>query len=345
MEPNELFNLIKALQLEHLRQTLFSDQEGIHKQLDLLKLFASHEDISRIEATDDLRRSVAYVLVDYEKTHRVKQELESSLNSALRLAVVQEDTVLVDVILQAGADMFAVLEGQTIYDFIMGNASQPVKDLVDKYFPGVWSAVESENISELRRLVNNWCSTDIYQEGVHLVDLALRGGHEPIIRLVTGVFWTMKLIRAVMAGNRGAVKELLDNQLKELQLDFRNMSENGAPILHFVIERGDFEMAKLLIDHGCRLFTLMRLKGDPSIEIPVLFTTLIEPTTKAALLEALLPKGKNKQEELLYRMLYQARFYFMVESSCFNPLSFHHFLTGKDSTRDSDRIWPKSRSL
>ena len=63
-------------------------------------------------------------------------------------------------------------------------------------------------------------------------------GNEPIIRLVTGVYTTMKLIRAIMAGNHRAVGELLSSNLKDLHLDFRNMSDEGAPLLYYVI--GEF---------------------------------------------------------------------------------------------------------
>lgn len=312
MEPDELLKLINSLDVTELREVLFTDLTGQHKDLDLLRHFSGSSDIVRLEPTDTIRRLITYVLVDYEKTHRQQKEIADSLDESLLLTLTTNDAIVADVLLQAGANMFALTVNEegikmTIYDRIMGSSNSCIKDLVDKYFPGIWSAVETENIEELRRLVNNWCSTDIFRGSDHLIDVALRGGHEPIIRLVSGVFWTMKLIRAVLAGNVRAVKELVTTQLKELNLDFRNMSEEGAPILYFTIKRNDIEITRLLVEAGAKLFTLFRLREDTSVEIPVFFSAIIDSELAPPMLEALLPKDYPKQDELLYRMLYRGR--------------------------------------
>lgn len=260
MDTDHILPLLQKLEWRKVRQILNNDADGSYKHLDLLKYFASNEAVYRDKSDSDTRWLIAYTLVDYECTHQGKYEIEHVLDDALRLAIESNDEVVCDVVLQAGANLFAAFEAGveqneeiqepsssfTIYDRIMTGDNDDIKALVDKYFPGVWSAVKSENIGELRRLVNNWCSTDIYQNGVHLTDLALSTGHEPIIRLVTGVCATMKLIRAIKAGNANAVGHLLENNLKDLHLDFRNMSDEGAPLLYYVIEREEVTFRKVL---------------------------------------------------------------------------------------------------
>lgn len=63
----------------------------------------------------------------------------------------------------------------------------------------------------------------------------------------------------------------------------------------------------MLVEAGCRIFTIMRLKSDPSIELPVFFAAILNRNLRPDLLEALLPRGKPKQDELLYRLLYQGK--------------------------------------
>lgn len=63
----------------------------------------------------------------------------------------------------------------------------------------------------------------------------------------------------------------------------------------------------MLVESGCRIFTIMRLKSDPRIELPVFFAAILNSSLRPELLEALLPKGKLKQDELLYRLLYQGK--------------------------------------
>ncbi|KAI1292840.1 hypothetical protein HDE_06808 [Halotydeus destructor] len=309
MEPNELYKLLIRLDITEARKILFNDEAGKFKSLDMLKFFSSHQDIDRTAPTSDQRRLIAYALVEYEYIHCNEVEIEKSLNSSLRLAMVADDAIVCDVLLQAGADMFAMVDGteDTIYDTIMASDQDAIKELVDKYFPGVWSTVEAENISDLRRLVNNWCSTDIFKGGVHLNEKALETGHEAVIRLVTGVHYTMKLIRSILAGNKMAVRSLIDDHLKELHLDFRNMSQAGAPILYYLIQREEVDITRMMVDAGSKLFTMMRLETDASIELPVFFAALMKPDLQPDLLDALVSKSNQRHQELMYRMMFNGK--------------------------------------
>ncbi|KAG7172241.1 Ankyrin repeat and protein kinase domain-containing protein 1-like 1, partial [Homarus americanus] len=104
------------------------------------------------------------------------------------------------------------------------------------YWPGLWRAVASENISKVRQLVNSWCRVDLHRGGMSLRELAVSTGNETIISLLLSIQPSMCLVHHSLAGNVSAVRELLESPArKKINVDIRKLSERGAPLLFFLI--------------------------------------------------------------------------------------------------------------
>ena len=52
----------------------------------------------------------------------------------------------------------------------------------------------------------------------------------------------------------------------------------------------------------------MRTGSDTVAEIPVFFVAIIDPKMPPEMFEALLPKNKARQDEILYRMLFKVKY-------------------------------------
>ncbi|XP_042894754.1 uncharacterized protein [Parasteatoda tepidariorum] len=222
-------------------------------------------------------RDIIYMLIDSGFNI---EELDEKGNTCLFYAVKNNHSLLCDVLLQCGANMWANTE------------------------PGVWKAVEWENIYQVRKLVNLWCRTDLYQDGVSLKNIALKTGHEEIISLILGIFETMKIIHHILAQNIKAVSELLEKCHNKIRLDLRKMSDRGAPILYYLIKSGDVGAIELFIKYGCHLYTIMQ--DDIGFDMPVLFSAL-KPRISPEVIRALLPPDKPYQEEMLFKILYRGK--------------------------------------
>ena len=53
--------------------------------------------------------------------------------------------------------------------------------------PGIWRAVDSDDVCTVRRLINQWCNINIVQNGMTILQLAFSKGTENIIRVVSGI--------------------------------------------------------------------------------------------------------------------------------------------------------------
>ncbi|CAN7991089.1 unnamed protein product, partial [Ixodes hexagonus] len=181
--------------------------------------------------------------------------------------------------------------------------SAMVQGVLNKFKPGLCNAIRQCSIADVRRIINMWCRTEVLQkDGPSLKELALDSGHEDIITLVLGVEPSMRLVHHVLARKVEKVKEILCAERNNLNLDFRNMSDQGAPILYYAIANRDAEIVRLLIMAGCHIFTLMR--DCDNHEIPVIFSALA-PDTSPDMADALMPDNLSGQRELLRRLLYK----------------------------------------
>ncbi|XP_054720079.1 uncharacterized protein LOC129229737 [Uloborus diversus] len=227
-------------------------------------------------------------------------------NNCLFYAVQNRNPELCTVLLQCGADIWEATEfGTTIYDYVMcTETSKEVKDAFEKYYPGLWRAVESENIYQVRKLINLWCRTDLCKQEFTLRNLAFQTGNEEIINLILGIFESMKMVYYILARNIQSVRQLFQECPKTLRLDLRKMSDKGAPILFYLIQQKNLEAIELFIQHGCKIHTVMQ--DDCGHDMPVIFSA-IRPGVPVVIIEALLPENKTHLLEMLHKILYKGK--------------------------------------
>ncbi|GFS43253.1 ankyrin repeat protein [Trichonephila inaurata madagascariensis] len=251
-------------------------------------------------------------------------------NTCLFYAVKKENIFICNILLQCGADMWAKTESFlilhvvdqlsflfhhvnlfaivcfniSIYEYASHLQSNELKEVFQKFSPGLWKAVEREDIYQVRRLINLWCRTDLVKNGTLLKDVALGTGNEEIISLILGIFDTMKLIYHIFAKNIKAISSLLETNRQRIRLDLRKMSDRGAPIIYYLIQSEDIAVIELFIKHGCQLYTIMQ--DDFGYDMPVLYSAL-KAGTPVSVIEALLPHNKPHQEEMLYKILYRGQ--------------------------------------
>ncbi|GIY78078.1 hypothetical protein CEXT_566142 [Caerostris extrusa] len=233
------------------------------------------------------------------------EELDEAGNPCILYAAKNEDTFICDILLQCGADMWATTKFYiSVYEYVNNFSSFEMKEVFQKYCPGLWKAVECENIYQVRRLINLWCRTNLSKNGVMLKDIALNTGNEEIISLILGIFDSMKLVYHIFAKNTKAVSNLLETKRQRVRLDLRKMSDKGAPIMYYLIQSEDVDVIELFIKYGCQLYTIMQ--DDFGCDMPVLFSAL-KPGKSVSVIEALLPPDKQHQEEMLFKILYQGQ--------------------------------------
>lgn len=169
-------------------------------------------------------------------------QTDTSGQTPLHYAVKRGDAELCEVLLQCGADMFIMRNGQAIYEDVLhelrkghcsvrsksqgyrtiqcendnfapnddniGVCQSETSDCVDEssfvvpnaeevfkifqiYKPGLWQAVATESVTDVRKLVNLWCKTDLVKDGKTLRELAVETGNEAIITLIISIMPTM----------------------------------------------------------------------------------------------------------------------------------------------------------
>ncbi|XP_040076508.1 uncharacterized protein LOC120848588 [Ixodes scapularis] len=109
-------------------------------------------------------------------------------------------------------------------------------------------------------------------------------------------FYVQRLVHLVLARKAENVKEIHNAEQNSLNLDFRNMSDHGAPILYCATANRDAEIDRPLIMAGCHIFTLRR--DCDNREIPVMFSALAPDMSP-------MPDNLSGQRELHRRLLYK----------------------------------------
>ncbi|XP_049528804.1 uncharacterized protein LOC119435830 isoform X3 [Dermacentor silvarum] len=239
------------------------------------------------------RRDIIYMLSD----EGLRPDLRDSMGrTPMHYAIQNSDPHLFKILLQCSPN-----PPDDICDDMMPALLQEV---LDKFKPGLCNAIQQHCITDVRRLVNMWCRTDAFTNGCNLKELALESGHEEIISLILGVEPSMRLVHHVLARNVEKVRKLLCMERMNLNLDLRNMSDHGAPILYYAIANKDTDIVRLLVSAGCHIFTLMRDVDNQ--EIPVLFSALAMDMSPE-MANALLPKDFPSQRAVIRRLLYKSR--------------------------------------
>ena len=365
-EVISLVKELKLPELRRRLFPLDSPSPSCFKSLNLLSSLPDIIELPvEVDDTLDLVRDTTYAVIGYERLHRdVKEFLEIIYLSLIR-AARKKHLVMVDVMLHSlGGNVLHLIQGEyspdckedetnfdedqslvesgcetlfaadkneeTLFDILM-TISQEVpglEEIVSKYFPGVWNAVETGNIGQLRRLINYWCYIDVYDSTgeISLIELAHETGNEQVIRLVTGAHYTLKLVHFVFSGDVYSMATLLAEYSDQIQLDFKHMTDYGAPILYYVIQSNEVEMAKLLTRYGCKIYSHMRIEsgsksnddGD-EFEVPVFHSALVNPNLNPLMMRALLfPFDEEdsyesnwihevRMQDLLYRMTFQGK--------------------------------------
>ncbi|XP_076034383.1 uncharacterized protein LOC143021055 isoform X2 [Oratosquilla oratoria] len=173
------------------------------------------------------------------------------------------------------------------------------------YRPGLWQAVATQNIQQVRRLINSWCWVGLTQADQTLSQLSAKMGNEAIASLLLSIQPSMQLVQHVLAGNVEAVRDLLSSPLrKKINVDIRKLSERGASLLYFAICSGDPELVRELRKHGSSIYSHM-LDQD-QVDAPVVFTAL-NSWTSADVIAALLPVADSNESMILERLWYRGR--------------------------------------
>ncbi|KAK4319826.1 hypothetical protein Pmani_009273 [Petrolisthes manimaculis] len=173
------------------------------------------------------------------------------------------------------------------------------------YWPGLWRAVATQDISKVRQLVNSWCRVELVKGGVSLRELAASTGNEAIISLLVTILPSMSLVHHTLAGNALAVRELLESPArKKINIDIRKLSERGAPLLFFPIRAGHVQVVRELRRHGASLYTQML--DDDMVDVPVIFSAL-EPWMEPDVVKSLLPASNSREARLLERVWHRGK--------------------------------------
>lgn len=333
----ELLYCINHLILDKVRQILQKDDSnGSFIRLNLLSnAISEDETFSADSITESRRKELFFVLVDYERTFRSSDaEFGRRIHESLVHAARMKDVAALDVLLFSGCDLFhEVNEKETVYDVMMQDpTSDRIREVSDKYFPGIWNAVKTQDVVETKRLINLWCSCDTPSASLDgqsfpsLPSLARSTGNDIIIKLIDVTFHTLQLIHAVFAGNEYKVKKLLSCHRKSIQLDYRQFHPLGPSILYHAIRNNSIQIVDSLVKNGSKIYSLMLHPDDPSLgEVPILYAAISNPNLDIQMLQALLPGKDEEESKILHLMLFEvidflfSLFLFFFLSLCFSP--------------------------
>lgn len=332
---NELLYCINHLILDKVRQILQKDDSnGSFIRLNLLSNAISEDETFFADSiTESRRKELFFVLVDYERTFRSSDaEFGRRIHDSLVHAARMKDVPALDVLFFSGCDLFhEVNERETVYDVMMQHSTcDRIREVSDKYFPGIWNAVRTQDVEETKRLINLWCSCDTPSaslDGQSLSSLARSTGNDIIIKLIDVPFYTLQLIHAVFAGNECKVKKLLSRHRKSIQLDYRQSHPLGPPILYHAIRTNSTQIVHSLVKNGSKIHSLMLHPNDPSLgQVPILYAALSNPDLDIQMLRALLPGKDEEESKILHLMLFEVSdFSFFSFSASFHIFNFHCF--------------------
>ncbi|GAB1597567.1 AlphaAlpha-latrotoxin-Lh1a, partial [Argonauta hians] len=215
------------------------------------------------------------------------------------------DANFIEALLRCNADVYAVNQaGINVLDELSSKKStlqNNVKEVFEKYMPGMWNAVENDDLMSVRRLVNQWCRTDIEKNGKTLVQLAIERGIENMDRLVSEINPSMDLAHGVLADDIILVSEIIESK-KPMNMNFRNGGDQGATPIYYALCNNNFKITDLLIAHGARLDTTLS-DGD-EFDIPLLFAVLMKCSTShisPELIRKIIPNKPENLSKLFYR--------------------------------------------
>lgn len=224
-------------------------------------------------------------------------------NTAFHQYLYKADFLHPDVVesfLRCNADVFVRnKDGRSVVDKLRQNSlPKNITNVCLRYLPGLWNAVETDDISTVRKLVNQWCKVDIYKEGKSLLQLALDKGTEDVIRIISGIKVSVALAHGVLAGDVQYVKRMTGGQEK-YNVNFRNMGDRNATPLYYAACQNFTDLITFLPTLGARTDLCMTYR---EFDIPIYFSIMMEyPVVNAHTLEILLPKKPFSVDQMYYK--------------------------------------------
>ncbi|WAR12641.1 hypothetical protein MAR_026821 [Mya arenaria] len=224
---------------------------------------------------------------DRQKAIDILHDIEhNSAKQKIFLEAVDVDLDVVKAFLRCGADIcLRNQEGLDVLQYVLQTREleRDVKACVLQYMPGIWRAVNSDDVGTVRRLVNQWCHINIIKDFAHgvlagdyrLVDHVLKSkltlnvnlknmGDQPMVdhllkhgaRLDTAVQgdsenYKAEMCEAVEVGDPETVREMLytsswsERGLNVCHADFR-CEGDGQPLLHKAVLRQHHEVVEEL---------------------------------------------------------------------------------------------------
>ncbi|KAL5022211.1 hypothetical protein ScPMuIL_001366 [Solemya velum] len=209
---------------------------------------------------------------------------------------------VVEAMLRCNADPYLDNQsGQYPLGIIKHDDSLPndVRRVFINYIPGMWSAVELDDVMSVRKLINQWCRVDIVKESKSLIQKALDIGTENVIRVVSRIQPSMNLAHGVLAGDLGFVEDVLKTK-RLININLKHLAGGGATPIYYAACLNNERLIDLLLSHGARVDIAMDLKGES--EMPIFLALLKRrPQLKPEIIKQLVPqtvsylfhKGKN----------------------------------------------------
>ncbi|PAA78409.1 hypothetical protein BOX15_Mlig016536g1 [Macrostomum lignano] len=171
----------------------------------------------------------------------------------------------------------------------------------------MWTAVESDDLPTVRKLINQWCRVDLAKGGMTLKDLALSRGTERIITLVIKMEPTLKFVNAVVDNRPEDVRRLFEKYSgSEIDVNFPNMRHSHATALLFAIRHRQTDLVAELLDRGARLDAPLTLPDQG--ELPLLFHAIrwdLQPDLIRVLMSRAAKIFNRNGQSLLDRVQYR----------------------------------------
>jgi len=124
---------------------------------------------------------------------------------ALHLSVEKQLSEITTALIRVGSDLKQI--DQQIQD---NPVKSDVENILEKFNPGLWDAVEKDEITLVRKMIHSWCRINIKQEGKTLLQYAINNDKtSEIINLLDENEVTLEFVHATLAGDEKRMLEFL----------------------------------------------------------------------------------------------------------------------------------------
>lgn len=129
--------------------------------------------------------------------------------TALAVAMKRERLNIMAALLRCGTDPNAQ-DYQGVIRSLKSPCEKEIAHVLDKYEPGLWAAVESDNIGMVHMLLNCWCRVNITKHNQTLLQYAIDTRcSRDLITLLDDFEVTLEFVHATLAGDEKRMLEFL----------------------------------------------------------------------------------------------------------------------------------------